>query len=158
MKNGISVKGFFRVQIVDKKTGKIKGESPWMENLITNYGRENCIAAPPFGISGSVQATSMVLASASQATSDLSAASSMYEAYTDQYSSFVTAAIITGAVTNTARITQSFSSNATMSLEAIGMVRATTGTNLICANSFTASTMSTDQTLNATYELRYATT
>ena len=39
--DGVKVKGFFRLQGVDSKTGKIVHDSGWIENKLTNNGLVN---------------------------------------------------------------------------------------------------------------------
>jgi hypothetical protein len=38
MNNAVKIKGFFRMQIEDGPTGKIVGDSGWIENQVTNLG------------------------------------------------------------------------------------------------------------------------
>ena len=58
----VRMRGFARLQIVDKKTGKIVGDTGWLKNQITNYGLANCLVAAPIG-AASVQAAAMILGS-----------------------------------------------------------------------------------------------
>ena len=51
----LGVKGFFRLQIVDKKTRKVIGDTGDLENQITNYGLNCCLVAAPIKGANSVQ-------------------------------------------------------------------------------------------------------
>jgi len=59
-KRKIGIKGFARLQSVDKKSKKVVGDSGWFENQITNYGLNSCIVAAPIG-AASVQAAGLML-------------------------------------------------------------------------------------------------
>jgi hypothetical protein len=152
-RNTIVLKGFFRAQLVDRKSGRILGDSGWKENQVTNYGMESCIVAYPMsGISDKSQASVLILGSG---TEPASSATTLDGSNTDQASSFAGVSVI-GSLT--ARATQAFEgSNGSMATAAnIGLMDHTSG-KLIAGNTYASSAMSTDQTINATYELRFTT-
>ena len=60
MKNCIRVKGFLRLQVVDK-AGKITGDSGLVRNTVTNYGLNNACAGAAIGATNSVQVVKAVL-------------------------------------------------------------------------------------------------
>jgi len=43
--DGIRIRGFFRVHIEDGESGKIVGDSGWVENTITNNGKQDYLCA-----------------------------------------------------------------------------------------------------------------
>ena len=125
--NRIAVKGFFRLQILDKKTRNIVGDSGWTENQITNYGLNSCIVS---------SATALPLSN------------------TDYYSAFAQSSVIDSL---TARMTQSFDGTlGAATLANIGVFAASDG-SLIAGKTFASSALTTDQDINCTYELRYST-
>ena len=149
-RDSVSVRGFTRLQIVDRKTKKIVGDTGWLQNQITNYGFNSCLVAAPIG-AASVQAAGFVLGSgAAPASSAVELAGSN----SDQYSAFGQSSVISSM---TARMTASFAgSNSTMAtLANIGVLAASTG-SLICGNTFASSSLGGDQNINASYELRYS--
>jgi hypothetical protein len=149
---GVGVKGFFRVQIRDKKTKRIVGDSGYFPNQITNYGLESCIVALPLKCANSLQASGMMLGSgqADPASDDTSLISSN----TDYWSAFGQSTV---SDTLTARATQSFDGTlGAATLNNIGLFAASTG-SLIAGKTFTSSALTTDQDVNCTYELRYST-
>jgi len=156
MKNKIGVNGFFRVQIVDKETGKIKGNTGWIENQITNYGLESCIVGKPINASNGspVYVAGLILGSAS---TPASSAVSLSGSDTKQYSAVAMSSVVASL---TARLSQSFEGSGGSSMATlgnIGVLANSTG-SLIAGKGFATSEFGADQDVNATYELRYTTT
>jgi hypothetical protein len=151
--DSIQLKGFFRAQIVDKKTKKIVGDSGWNQNVITNAGFESCIVALPFdGITNSAQGSYMILGDGTDPATD---ATSLPGANTDLVSSFAGVSVVASL---TARATQVFEgSDSTMAaLKNIGILLDATNGSLLCGQSFPTSALSSDQQVNASYELRFS--
>ena len=149
-KRKIGVKGFARLQIVDKETQKIVGDSGWFENQITNYGLNSCIVAAPIG-AASVVAVGFMLGSGTNPASD---AAALPLSNTDYYSTFG------GSVISslTARMTQSFDGSlGAATLANIGVFAASSGT-VLAGKSYASSALATSQSVNCTYEWRYSTT
>ena len=149
-KRKIGVKGFARLQIVDKKSKKVVGDSGWFENQITNYGLNSCICAAPIG-AVSVQAAGLMLGSGTNPASD---AVALPLSNTDYYSAFAQSSVVASL---TARMTQSF--NGTLgaaTLANIGVFAASTG-SLLAGKTFASSALATTQSVNCTYEWRYST-
>lgn len=147
----VGVKGFFRLQILDKKTRKIVGDSGYIQNQITNYGLNSCIVALPFKCVGSIQATGMMLGSGTNPASD---ATQLPLSNTTYWSSFGQSTVIASL---TARATQSFDGTlGAATLINIGVFAASSGT-IIAGKAFASSAITTDQDVNCTYELRYST-
>jgi len=145
----IKIKGFFRLQIQDKKTKKIVGDSGWLKNQITNYGFNNCLVAAPIG-AASVQGAGIMLGSGSVPASD---ATALPLSNTDYYSAFGYSSVLSSL---TARVSQSFDGTlGAATLANIGIFAASDGT-LIAGNTFASSALSTDQDVNVSYELRYS--
>lgn len=149
--NKIVIKGFTRLQIVDKKTRKIVGDSGWMQNQITNYGLNSCVVATPIKAAGSIQATGMLLGSGTNPASDATALDGSLTAY---WGSFLQSTVISSL---TARVTRSFDGTlGAVTLANIGIFGNSTG-SLIAGKTFASSALSTDQDVNCSYELRYST-
>ncbi|MHC4156823.1 MAG: hypothetical protein ACYST6_18170 [Planctomycetota bacterium] len=149
--NRIAVKGFFRVQVLDKKTRKIVGDSGWTENQITNYGLNSCVVAAPIG-AASVQAAGLLLGSG--AANPASDAVTLASSLSKYYSAFAQSSVIDSL---TARMTQSFDGTLdAVTLNNIGVFAASSG-SLIAGKTFASSALTTDQDVNCTYELRYST-
>ena len=138
------------MQVIDKKTRKIVGDSDWQENQITNYGLNSCIVAAPIG-AASVQAAGLMLGSG---TNPASSATALDNSNSDYYSAFGQSSVIASL---TARMTQSFDGTlGAATLANIGVFAASDG-SLIAGKTFASSALTTDQDINCTYELRYST-
>jgi hypothetical protein len=146
----VGVKGFFRLQIKNKKDRSIVGDTGWIENQITNYGLESCIVAAPIG-AGSVQAAGILLGSGTGVASsgtNLAASASSY------WAAFAQSSVIDSL---TARMTCSFDGTLdATTLQEIG-IKAVSSDTVLAAKSFASSAITTDQDVNCTYELRYST-
>lgn len=145
----IKIKGFLRLQIVDKNTKKIVGDSGWKENQITNYGFNSCLVAAPIG-AASVQAAGIMLGSG---TTPASSATALPLSNTNYYSAFAYSSVLSSL---TARMSVSFDGTlGAATLANIGIFAASSG-SLICGNTFASSALATTQDINVSYELRYA--
>ena len=147
----LKIRGMTRLQIVDKKSRKILGDTGWRKNQITNYGLESCICAAPIG-AASVQGAGFILGTGGDPASS---ATALDGSNTDQYSAFGQSTV-SGSLT--ARMTQSFDgANGSMAtMGNIGVLAASTG-SLIAGASFATSSLGTDQDVNATYQFEYST-
>ena len=146
----IGVKGFARLQIMDKKSKKIVGDSGWFENQITNYGLNSCICAAPIG-AASVQAAGLMLGNGTNPASD---AVALPSSNTDYYSAFGQSSVIDSL---TARMTQSFDGTlGAATIANIGVFAASSG-SLLAGKTFASSALATTQSVNCSYEWRYST-
>lgn len=146
----IGIKGFFRLQIVDKKTNKVQGDTGWRQNQITNYGLESCIVGSPIG-AASVQAGGLRLGSGSVPASD---ATALPLSHTDYWSAFAYSSVIASL---TARMSVSFDGTlGAVTLSNIGGFATNTGT-LLWGNTFASSALATTQSVNCSYDLIYTT-
>jgi len=149
-KRMIGVKGFARLQIMDKKSKKIVGDSGWFENQITNYGLNSCICAAPIG-AASVQAAGLMLGNGTNPASD---AVALPSSNTDYYSAFGQSSVIDSL---TARMTQSFDGTlGAATIANIGVFAASSG-SLLAGKTFASSALATTQSVNCSYEWRYST-
>ena len=160
----VGLGGRFRVAIVDPD-GKVRGDSGWKKNVLTNIGVNDGILGRFMGLTGSQGANYFALG-------------------TGQASIGVTATGITGqcaggtmvAVTTatsgrtassdgaTARYTATFTSGAFGNSTTVGQAGlhfTTSGgssTALICAATFASSTVATNQAINCSYDLIFSAT
>lgn len=148
----IAVKGFFRLQIKNRKDGKIVGDTGYIENQITNYGLESCIVALPFACANSIQAAGLLLGSG---TGVASSGTNLSASCTAGWAAFAQSTVISSL---TCRGTASLAGSdiGATTLQEIG-VKAVSSDTLIAAKSFASSAITTDQDVNCTYELRYTT-
>ena len=145
------IKGFFNIQIKEKKSGKIVGDSGWCRNTLTNNGL-NAIAAIAIGATGSY---AVGFAAIGKGTDSIVAGDTGLTSVQNKYLAVDPSSVATG----TARCTVSFDgsdNSATLTIGEIGLFSSAGAGAMLAGNTFTTSQMTTDQTLNATYELRFS--
>lgn len=148
--SGLKIKGFFRVQIVDKKTRKVVGDSGLLENQITNYGMANCFLACPAKLSGSLQIDGARLGSG---TNPASTAVVLDGSHTAYYSTLGTG--LNGSTQ--VQFTQSYDGTlGAVTIANVGLYATNTG-SLIAGKTYGSSAVATTQDVNLTYYLNYST-
>ena len=158
-RDGLTIKGMFRVNIVDDPSGKptIVGDSGWKKNLTTNDGFNQYIVRSLGSISGSKYITHAAIG-----TGGAPVAADTTLAGEQSAGAAVTAATTTGS--KTLRITATFASSdafvtATKNISNVGLfntVTAGAGT-LFAGNTYASSACATNQNVNLTYDLIFAT-
>lgn len=151
----LPVLGRFRVKLGEKRNGRtvVVGDSGWIDNTITNEGRDKYIAAKIGDVSGSKTPTHLQLATQSTAV-DATQTSLVGE--TRVRKSLLASTLATG----TLRMTASWSSadnGAACTIGSIGVYNTSTagvGT-LGSGQTFTTSQWNSNQDLSATYEWRF---
>ena len=153
LSNEIKVRGFFRCQIKDAKTGKIEGDSGWCKNTLTNYGLDNACAGACCGAAGSAQIASACMATQSTA---VGAAQISLEGVENEVVDIAPSTVATG----TAQMTGSFAgsdNSDTLTVGSIGLHSNTnSATDLLSGQTFTTSQMATNQNFDFTYEWQFS--
>lgn len=151
MKDGIAVRGFFRVQITDDDG--VVGDSGWVENTITNEGFRQYLCLVLGGISGSAQVAYAALGEGTApGASDTSLQSEV------EKRAAVTAA--TSSTSKAVRFTATFASSDsfvtnTKTLQNIGLFASSSGGTIFAGNTFATSTCATNQNCNVTYDISF---
>lgn len=151
----IRIKGMYRVQI-ESKTGKIVGDSGWLENQVVNLGFNQYLVSTLGAIAGSKQITHMAIGTGTApgaAATALDGEQSVRAA--------VTAA--TSSSSKTLRLTATFASaasfvTATKNISNVGLFNtstAATGT-IFAGNTYASSSVATNQQVNATYDIIFS--
>lgn len=163
LSSGLGISGFYRVNIIDAD-GRIRGDSGWEKNTVTNLGLANYICYIMASSAGSLRPNFMHLGSlqsshASNATNvtgafPLSCAASFQST---QHTS--RAAQSDGA---TVRWLATFVSNSiattTITIAAIGLFNTTNATSAMCCGSFASSTLGSAQAINCSYDIVFSAT
>lgn len=155
--DGVKLRGFFRVQIEEGKTGKIVGDSGWQENQITNLGFLNYLCHLIGASAGSKQVGYVALGTG---TAPGAAATTL--------DGEIMSSTQRGAVTyanvgsTTAQFTATFASSdsfltASANISNIGLFNATTTNDtLFAGNTYASSSCDTNQNVNITYQIRFS--
>lgn len=152
----IKVKGFFRLNIINPD-GSVAGDSGWVQNLVTNDGFKLYLADNIGKSSGSKQIGYVALGTggAPAATDDVLAGEVM--------ASTQRKAVTYGNVSSkTAQFTATFASSDSFvttayNISNIGLFATTsTGDTLFAGNTYTSSSLNTNQNVNITYQIRFS--
>jgi hypothetical protein len=151
----LSPKGFIRLQLKNARTGEIEGDSGWNQNVITDDGFDNYIVGAVGGIAGSKQVTHLALGTQTNAPVSTQATASGEDTWAARK-----APTLSLVGDGTLQATASWETNeATASnVGAIAMHDiSTVNDRTACAiATFASSAKTTDQTINATYQLRFS--
>lgn len=154
--SGVKLQGFFRVQI--EEGGRVVGDSGWRENQVTNDGILNYLTTPLVGGSGK-SVTHMALGTGSAPASNATALDGeLTHAAGDRK------AVSTSIVSSrTAQFTAAWASSdsfltASANLSNIGLfyTSTTSAGSIFAGNTYTSSAVATNQNVNATYQIRFA--
>jgi len=157
--DGLKVRGMLRVQIIDDPDGtpKVVGDSGWRKNLVTNLGFNNAmIQNIGTGLTGTKISHMAIGTGGAPVVTDttLAGEQSVREA--------ITAATSSGS--KTLRCTATFASQdsfvtATKNISNIGLFGTSTaaGGTLFAGTTYTSSACATNQNVNVTYDLVFAT-
>ena len=156
-KEKIGIRGFYRLNIQEAdKNGKMKvvGDSGWVENTVTNYGFEQAIATQVGGAAGAAP-THLALGTGTAPGATATTLEGEIATASD-----CRMAISTSVVSSkTLRMTGSLNSGligAASTIKNIGVWgHSSTGT-VMSGNTYATSQLATNQTVNATYEWRFA--
>ena len=154
------VAGFFRLNIVDHKDGeaKVVGDSGWCKNLVTNLGFQHYIIETMGGLSGSsvVTAFALGLGTAPGATAT-SLESELADAAACRFT--MTPTVVSSKTLNMVGTLASNIVTANRTIQNIGVFATTavTAGSILCGNTYATSQLQTNQSVNVTYQLRFAT-
>lgn len=146
----LHVGGFLRIQLVNVRTGKIEADRT-VRNAVTANGFQHYIVGAAGGIAGSKQVTHLQVATQTTApSSSQTTASGEFEVRKGVANSFV--------ANGTLQATAQFATNEANAsvLGAIALYNTSSGGTAASIATFATSQKTTDQTLNTTYQWRFA--
>ena len=155
--DAIKLKGFFRVNILEND--EIVGDSGWNENQVTNLGIQDYLVDAITGGGGAKAVSHMALgtgaAPASNATSltgEITHAAGSRKA--------ISSSIVDS---RTAQFTAAFNSadsfvTASVDISNVGLfeISTTEGGTVFAGNTYTSSSLATNQNVNVTYQIRFS--
>lgn len=156
-----TLKGFFRINITEDVDGKEKivGDSGWKENQVTNLGIQDYIVDNLIGNSGGKAVTHMALGTGSQPASNGTALEGEITDASDSRKAVSTSII----ASRTAQFTAAFASSdsfvtASKNISNIGLFETSTteGGTVFAGNTYTSSSLATNQNVNVTYQIRFS--
>lgn len=159
VKEGVSAKGFFRLQITEDKNGKTKvvGDSGWMKNQVTNLGFDQFLCQTLAGMAGSKTVSHVALGTGgAPAATDTTLAGEIMSSTQRKTVSPSTIASKTVQFTAAFNSVDSFTT-ATANISNVGLYNTTaTGGTLFAGNTYSSSACATNQNVNVTYQIRFS--
>ena len=159
--NSINVAGFFRMKIVDHNTDgktKIVGDSGWRKNLVTNLGFQHYIIEPMGALSGSSTVAYFALGTGTApAAADTALLSELGDAANCRFT--MTPTVVSSKTLNMVGTLASNIITANRTIQNVGVfaVSSTGLGSILCGNTYATSQLQTNQSVNITYQLRFAT-
>lgn len=152
--DGIKVRGFFRVQIVEGE--KVVGDSGFRENQVVNLGFQDYLCKTLGGMSGSKTISHVALGTGgAPAAGDTSLAGEIMSSTQRLTVSPSTIASKTLQLTAAFLSANSFLT-ASANLSNIGLFNTSTAGTLFAGNTFASSACATNQSVNVTYQIRFS--
>jgi hypothetical protein len=162
LNSAIGVAGFFRLKLIDhgkNGTKKVVGDSGWCKNLVTNLGFSQYILGPTIGggtaITGAGNGWMALGTGAAPSAADTALAGECsFARFT-----MTTPTIVSSKTIQYLGTFASGVAGATAAIANVGIFNVSTvsGGTLLCGNTYAASTLQTNQSVNVTYQLRFAT-
>jgi hypothetical protein len=150
-KEKVRIRGFFRLQLVDKDTGKIEGDTGWKENTVVNLGFQDYICASIGGVGGSKQVSNMAIGTGTApGVTDTSLQGETGQRVTTSNS------IVSS---KTLQCTAQFAGTdmgSTCTIQNVALVNTSTGGTILCGTTYATSQWASNQNVNATYQLRFS--
>jgi len=152
-KDKTQLKGFYRVQL--EENGKVVGDSGWKENQVVNLGINQYLVNWLLGDTANGKSvTHMALGTGTAPASD---GTSLAGEVTKR------AAVSTSVVSSrTAQFTAQFASSASFvgtdgaNIANIGLFNTSSGGTIFAGNTYSSSACASNQNVNATYQIRFA--
>lgn len=153
----IHLKGFFRLKILNED-GSVAGDSGWRENQVTNLGISQYLLDHLTGGTGK-KITYLALGTGAAPASDATSLSGEITHASDSRKAVSTSIVSS----RTAQFTAAFNSadsfvTASINISNIGLFNTSTtaaGT-IFSGNTYTSSSLATNQSVNATYQIRFS--
>jgi hypothetical protein len=158
-KDKVGIKGFYRLNIMEPdKNGKVKvvGDSGWVENTVVNYGFEQITSLVANGTAAGVKPTHLALGTGTAPGVSDTALEGEIDVKTDGSRMTVSTSVVSS---KTLRMTGSLNSNiigGASTIKNIGVFGHSSSGTVMSGNTYATSQLATNQTVNATYEWRFA--
>lgn len=159
-KEGIGVAGFFRLQLTEDRNGKtvVVGDSGWRKNNVTNLGIRDYLTDALLGNSPLGAISHAALGTGGEPATDATSLSGEITHAAGSRASVSTSLVASG----TAQFTAAWASSdsfvtASLNISNIGLFNTSTtsGGVLFAGNTYSSSSLNTNQNVNATYQIRF---
>ena len=157
----VRVAGFYRLKIKehgDNGETKVVGDSGWVKNLVTNLGFQHYIVETAGGIAGSSQVSYFALGTGTApAAADTSLIGELDDAAGCRFT--MTPSVVSSKTLQMVGTLNSNIVTANRTIQNVGVfaVSTTQAGSILCGNTYATSQLQTNQSVNVTYQLRFAT-
>ena len=155
-KDGISVKGFFRLQI--NENGKVVSDSGWKKNQVVNLGFQDYLSKGLGGMAGSKSVSHAMIGTGTVP----GAAGTALDGELTHAAGCRCAVTPTTIASKTVQFAFTLASNvitAAVTIQNVGLINhsstATAGT-IFSGNTYATSALATNQSVNGSYQIRFA--
>lgn len=147
----VKIKGFYRLQLVDAKTGKINGDSGWIQNTVVNQGFQDYICKSIGGIAGSKQVTHMAIGTGTApGVADVS-----LQGETGQRVTTTNSVVASKTLQTTCQFAGT-DMGGTCTIQNVALANTSSGGTILCGTIYATSQWASNQNVNATYQLRFS--
>ncbi len=160
MKEEKKLRGFFRVNLSEDENGKQKivGDSGWRENQVTNLGIQDYLVDNLLGAAGGKSVSHMALGTGGAPIAADTALAGEITHAADARKAVSTSIV----ASKTGQFTAAFNSadsfvTASVNISNVGLFETSTtqGGTLFAGNTYTSSSLATNQNVNVTYQIRF---
>lgn len=156
---GIKVKGLFRITI-QNQDGSLAGDSGYRENLVTNEGFRNMLARLLGALAGSSQISHAAVGTGgAPAAADTTLSGEVVGAGATVHRAAVSASSSSNSKAVTFYATLSSAASfvtASANISNVGLFATSSGGTLFAGNTYTSSSVGTNQNVNITYTINFA--
>ncbi len=159
--NAVKVAGFFRMKVIDHGedgSKKVVGDSGWCKNLVTNLGFQHYIIEPMGALSGSSTVAYFALGTGTApAAADTALLNELSDAAACRFT--MTPSVVSSKTLQMVGTLNSnvITANRTINNVGVFAVSSTGLGSILCGNTYATSQLQTNQSVNVTYQLRFAT-
>lgn len=152
----IKVRGFFRVQIENPKTGKLHGDSGWRRNVVVNEGFQDYLCRLIANTTGSKQIRSVALGTGTAPNATHTTLNGEISGSTKRQT-----VVVSVSASKTVRFTATFNSVDSFlavqaSLRNIGLFHSSeVNATLFAGSTYASSSCDTNQNVNVTYDIQF---
>ncbi len=150
-KTTCKIRGFFRLQIVEAKTGKICGDTGFRENTVVNTGFQDYVCKTVGAIAGSKQVSNMAIGTGTAP----GATDTSLHGETGVRVTTTNSVVSSKTLQCTAQFAGT-DMGSTCTIQNVALANTSSGGSILCGTTYSTSQWASNQNVNATYQLRFS--
>jgi len=147
----VKIKGFAKIQIVDSVTGKIVGDSGWIQNTVVNLGFQYYIVELLGALANSRQATYMAIGTGTAPGVTATSLDGETSARVTTSNSVI--------ASKTLQTTCQFAGTdmaSTCTIQNVALVDRSSAGTILCGTTYASSQWASNQNVNSSYQIRFS--